>query len=284
MELYIEYAFFENFIFDGALLWLALKAVKLPIHKRRLLLSAACGGSFALFFPLLRLSDFLLSFLKLAFGFFLCMLLFSRLKTKKEWGRYALTSFFFFAFSFGFGGSLLGVYGISIVKNENLADGGLAMQKIPAYVVFLGFFLLIFITLGFIQALYARRKVFQWVYDCRIFAKGKELTARGFLDSGNFAEKNGIPVCFITPELIYELWGEEILNEKEEGQVCDEMKIMTMTGAAKVPLYLAELLIDCSGTPRKRQVYFAPSKNMLSREYAILLQARIFENETGEEV
>lgn len=283
MEIYIEYAFLENFIFDGTLLWLSLKAMKLPVRKFRLCLSASLGGIFALLFPLLRLPYFLSVILKLSFGFFLCLLLFSRLKTKKEWGRYALTSFFFFAFSFGFGGSLLGVYGISVRQNTNSVHS-FSISRMPSHAVFLGFFLLILLVLYGIRAVYARKQILQKIYSCRIVARGREVGTHGFLDSGNLASKNGIPVCFTTIEVVYELWGEDILNGELDGQVCDEMEIVTLTGIAKLPVYLAELEINTGLGVVRKTVYFAPSKNMIAREYKILLHAGIFENQTGEDV
>ena len=33
MEIYIEYAFIENFLFDGILLYLALKGSKTPVKR-----------------------------------------------------------------------------------------------------------------------------------------------------------------------------------------------------------------------------------------------------------
>lgn len=280
MEIYIEYAFFENFIFDGVLLWLSLKAAKVAVIKWRLALSAVLGGVFALIFPLLRLSGIYSIVLKLSFGFLLCFVLFPRIKTKKEWGMYAFTAFFFFAFSFGFGGSLLGVYGFSLV----LKDGGFATKEISPLAVLLGFTILSLGTLYFVRRIYARRRILREVYDCCIMKGEKRIKARGFLDSGNLAQKDGIPVCFLSPDVVYELWGDELLLHKEMGQVCDEMEIATVNGTSKIPLYQAELRVLERGKEIRKTVYFSPSKNMISREYKILLNARIFEKQSGESI
>ena len=260
MEIYIEYAFLENFLFDGALLILALFATKTRITWWRIILSACMGAVFAILFPLLRLPDFFGTLLKIAVGFLLCMLTFGRLKTKKEWGRYALTSVFFFCFSFGFGGTLLGVYGqFNRIK-----------QRIPSVAVFIGFACLVGIAVLLIRKLYARRTVFQSVYPCKIHNGEKQVKTLGFIDSGNLAMKNDLPVCFASPELIYELFGEEII-EKGVGHVCDEMEISTLAGEKKVTLYKVELEIET----QKIQVYLAPSMNMIKRDYKILLNARV---------
>ena len=58
----------------------------------------------------------------------------------------------------------------------------------------------------------------------------------------------------------------------------EEMQIVTMTGERKIPLYLAGLQIKTKeGILRKEKVYFATSANMISREYKLLLNARIVE-------
>lgn len=280
MEIYIEYAFLENFIFDSVLLWLALKAAKVTVIKWRLVLSATLGAAFALIFPLLRLSRIYSIVLKLSFGFLLCFVLFPRLKTKKEWGMYAFTAFFFFAFSFGFGGSLLGVYGFSLVSKE----GGFATKQIPPIAVLLGFTILSLGTLYFVRRIYARRRILREVYDCCILKDEKRIKTKGFLDSGNLAYKDGIPVCFLSPDVVYELWGDELLLDKDMGQVCDEMEITTVNGVSKIPLYQAELTVLEQGEEIQKKVYFSPSKNMISREYKILLNARIFEKQSGERI
>lgn len=247
MELYIEYAFLENFLFDGALLCLALYASKTKIKWWKVCLSGTIGALFALLFPLLHLPDFLKIILKLTVGALLCLVTAERLKTRKEWGRYALTCIFFYIFSFGFGGTLLAVYGSG--------------RKVASPLVFLGFALLGFVSVWLVRKFYERRAVHKRIYPCKIFHGEKCVETQAFLDSGNLAKKDGLPVCFLSPELFYELYGEEIL--KGGGQVCDEMAITTFAGEKRIPLYRGEIEI---GTVKKG-VYFSPSGNMIGREY-----------------
>lgn len=264
MEIYIEYALLENFFFDGVLLVLALAAAKVKIKWRRVILGACLGAVFAVVFPLLRLPSVLGTALKLAVGLLLCMVAYGGLKTKKEWSRYALTAVFFFCFSFGFGGTLLGVYG-----QFTAGERDFLLERAPSVVVFIGFALLSGASVLLIRKLYARRAVFQSVYPCRIRNGENCLQTQGFLDSGNLATKNGLPVCFVSPELIYDLWGSEFLENK--GQVCDEMQIATLAGEKTVPLYQGEIEVN----EKKMQVYFAPSANMIGREYKILLNSKV---------
>lgn len=264
MEVYIEYAFLQNFLFDGALLFLALKGAKVEIKWKLLLLSAALGALFALLFPLFAFNDVLSLFLKLAVGLLICLIP-SRLKTKKQRGRYALTVCFFFIFSFGFGGALLAVL--------QSAEG----ERASPFLILLGFLLLSCFSLVFVEKMYKKRAIHAFLYDCVLINGETEVKAQGFLDSGNLATKNGVPVCFLAPDLFYDLIGQQLFFKKEEGQVCDEICVQTIGGVEVLPLYKGEISIQKRGESIRKEVYFALSKNSISKEYALLLNARIFE-------
>ena len=264
MEIYIEYAFLENFLYDLALLWLAFTAARVKTRGWKLLVASAIGGVFALVFPLLSLPQMLGTAVKIAMGAFLCMFAFGQLRTKKQWGKYALTTTLFFAFSFGFGGTLLVVYG-------PLSIG----EKVPSGLVFLGFALLLAVGIYLIKKLYERHAVYSRIYACTLFAGERQTEAEGFYDSGNLAMKNGVPVCFVSPALLYDLFGEEIL--KTGGQVFDEMQITTLAGEKTTRLYLGKIAVKADEKTVYAHAYFAPSKNMIGREYTVLLNARIVE-------
>ena len=55
MVVYVEFAFAENALLDGALAYLSVKCVRGRTSARRILLSAAAGGAFAVLFPLVSL-------------------------------------------------------------------------------------------------------------------------------------------------------------------------------------------------------------------------------------
>lgn len=267
MTVYIEYAFLQNFLLDGALVWLSLKGSKTPVRKRKILLSALFGGVFAVVYPLLGLREVLGLVLKLASGVLLCMLAFGRLKSKREWGRFGVFTALFFALSFAFGGA--------IFSGAQFFSG----EWIKRVLTPLCFLLLALISLLLFQKLYKKRAVWRHVYECRITCEGKTISALGFLDSGNMATKNGVPVCFLSPERAYELWGERwLFLDEDRGQVCDEMQFSTVTGVKKAPLIKGSLEIDVKeGIQRVNEVYFAVSSNMISKEYTMILHSRILE-------
>ena len=265
MVVYIEWAFAENFLLDGVLLYLALKAVRKRIVWKRLCLASGIGAGFALLFPLLLLPVWAAYTLKFAVGFLLCFLAFGRVKTKQEWGRYAMNVAFFFVFSFGFGGALLGAA-------EDFTGG------VSPVFVFVGFVLLTVFSLFFIKKLREKRAVEQFLYPCEAIYKEKRVNVLGFYDSGNLAKQNSLPVCFLSPDIAFDLFCEEYL-EKATGQVCDEITIATMSGEKKLRLFQGKVALKTNGKRLEKEVYFAVSGNMLSREYKLILSSRIFEEE-----
>lgn len=267
MVVYVEYALAENFLLDGLLLYLAFRAAKVKFKWKKLFFAAFLGALFALVFPLLSLPAPLLSCVKIAVGFLLCMLAFPRLKTKKEWGRYALSCAFFFAFSFAFAGAVFALY-------------GKFSQQVPAAFVLSLSVVFLFCTLHFVRKIYEKRAFQKWTYDCAILYNSRCADVLGFLDSGNFATKNGVPVCFVSPEIAYDIWESELTFAKDEarGQVCDEITISTLGGEKTLRLFKGSLQIHTkNGVYTKKEVYFSPSANIISREYSVLLHSRIFE-------
>lgn len=266
MTVYFEYVFIENFCLDFTLLTLSFLLCKTKITWWKMVISAILGAGFALVYPLLLLPEILLIFLKIAVGFLLCLLPFPRIKNKKEWGKYALNAGVFFAVTFFYGGALTAFF------------SAIFPQKTPVFWVAIGFAVLSVCTVIITQKLYEKRKIFRWIYPCKISYLQRTVAALGYLDSGNLASKNGVPVCFLSPDLFYDIFGEEILlfNGKGGEQVCDEMVISTVSGDRKTRLILARLEVGISRREKvETEAYFAPSTNMINREYKLLLNAGI---------
>ena len=266
MVVYIEYALIENFLFDGVLLSLAGYAARIKLRLWRILLSAFIGALFAVLFPLLSLPFFLSVLLKISVGFLLCLIPFDRLKTKKDWGRYAFNAGLFFLFTFSLGGALTGVY-------EGFLSGK-TLNTIPAWFVFLGFSLASFALLLLLRKIYKKRRLHSFIYPCEMLYAGRKIAADGYFDSGNLAQRNNLPVCFLSPDLLYDLFLAE-----DGGQVCDEMAITTVAGEKKLPLYKGVLRIKIEGKWEEKEVYFAPTTNTIGREYKLILNVKTLEEQ-----
>lgn len=272
MVVYIEYAFLENTLFDFALLCLSFLLCKTKIVWWKMLISACAGGIFAVFFPLICLPEILLSLLKITVGFLLCLIAFPPIKTKKDGGRYALNVGVFFFLTFVYGGALTALFSAVFPK------------KTPIFLVAFSFAFLSMLTLLIVKKIYEKRAVFRYIYPCKIAYNKRAFSVLGYMDSGNLARKNGVPVCFLSPDIFYDLFGEIILFNEEvkmdesRGQVCNEMAITTMSGEKKVRLFKGEIEVCISAEKTlKKQVYFCPSNNMINREYKVLLNAGIIE-------
>lgn len=266
MEIYIEYALAENFLIDAMLLWLSLKAARQKIYFWRIALASALGAAFAVVFPLLPFGKTLAYILKFAAGILLCLV---AVKGKGA-GRYAITAALFFGFSFALGGALLAVYSAFSI-DYTASDGGYLTESVPVGLVLSGCFVFAVCSVSLVRRLYRRRALRRFVYPCKVTLGGRSVKADGFLDSGNRAAQNGIPVCFLSPDLAFDLLGERVMTE--------EMSILTMSGETKVKIFLADSLeIYCGEKPNIiSKVYFSPSVNIRAREYKIILNAAVLE-------
>ena len=272
MVVYVEYAFLENFLLDFGLLCLAFTATKVPIKGLKICFAAAIGGIFALLYPFLSLPKIGLLLLKTAVALLMCWTAFGWIKNKKDGGRYALSTALFFMFTFAFGGVLTAVYHT------------FSLSRLSDLAVMIGFALFSLCICILMAKLYQKRAIFAYIYPCKVVINGKTARENGYFDSGNTALKNGVPVCFLSPELFYRLLGNEIVFCT--GQVCDEMQITTMTGTRKIPIFKGEIEVEkdgkCGKNKAKREVYFALGTNMIQREYKILLNAGVFEGKNEE--
>ena len=249
MVVYIEYAFLENFIIDACLLMITFFLAKQKVKPLSLISSACLGGIFALLYPLLPLSSGGLFVLKFVCSLVMCYIPLAPLKKKNAWGRYVINYIFFVAVTFLFGGGLLAFNQTDFVK------------------FLLVFICLILFVITFICKLYQKAKIEKLVFDCTIILGKNKGKVRGFLDSGNLAKKNNLPVCFVSAETFLKLFDEGLQREM--------MQIQTLSGEKNIPLYLGELQIQNGAQQTQKAVYFSPTGNMLAREYDLLLQGNI---------
>lgn len=253
MVVYVEVAFLENFLIDTALLWLALLAAKRKISLGRITLSACLGALFALLFPLYTYPYGMEYALKFAVGLLLPYIAIC----EKGVGRYAITAGLFLIFSFGFAGAVIAFSGFFELKKTRVSIG--AIVAVGCMFV-LG-------TSCLIKRLYKKRLLHIFTYSCRIRVGEKEISANGFLDSGNRLSVKGKPVGFITPDIAYELIGAEWIRE--------ETTVLTVAGIKKIKIFQAnfiEIYYEKT-THRIENIYLSPSTQILGREYKILLGA-----------
>ena len=235
---------------DAALLYVACRITKTPARWKRISLGATLGGVFALLFPLLVLPKPLSLLLLFAVGISTCLI---AVTGRRKTGLY-ICSFFLSAFA------TAGLAYAFPCVSPPLASLSLAL-------VFVVFSLLS-------RLLYRRRAMLNLVFDCVITRGGNTMRAQGFYDSGNRAERCGLPVCFISPELFFQITDGDIFIEAD-----DRLIVSTLNGEKEYRLYRAELEItrEKKDGVWKSLVYFAVSGRILSREYSIVLPACVFD-------
>ncbi len=263
MTVYIEYAFLENFMVDGTLLYGTFTLLKRQISYKKIVFSAALGGAFALIYPLLILPKFLLYLLKFFVGVLLVTV---AAKGKNGIGRYAMNAAVFLSVSFLFGGALTAIYDLFSV---DLDSGSYQIRRLPLGGLLSGCILLALIASKVAKILYKRVKFARFLCDCELTFGEKRIKLRGFLDSGNVASFQGSPVCFISPERFLELFC--------VGQVLDEMAVTTVGGEKKIKvLKLDEMKIYLGDEPNIiKSVYVSPSASLKLREYEVLLNSQL---------
>ncbi len=253
MTAYIEYVFLENFILDGLLLYGSCRFTKTPVRYARLCVSAGVGGVYALVSPFIRLPIFWGWVLKICVGAGLCLLAFGRIHNRKEWGRYAFFLTAFLLFTFVVAGFLLTVW-------QNLA-------RKPSFVLVLTVLALGIAGIEIFLAVYRqKRRIHSCMYECVVFGADKRAVTQGYWDSGNMAQKDGLPVCFISPLLFFKVFGDFA------GGV-ERLRITTVAGEREVPIVLGKILVKAGKNARLQEVYFSPSKHIVFREYEVLLPA-----------
>ena len=270
MEIYIEYAFIENFALDALLCYLAFKLLRLPIRTGFITLSSGIGATFAVLYPFLSLfslTQWFAVIFKIGFPFLACFLGFGCKIPKKDRGRYEASVIAYYVLSFVFAG---GVYAFCNVFNVNyaFADGiyvGVPIATVSSACVFLGIF-----TGKLIKAVYKRKGIARFIYSCRLSVGDRQVRADGYLDSGNLAEKSGVPVCFLSAELFFDLFGLKAFEES-----ADELCVSTVSGERRIKLFiLDELLIYLeSGKNIVNKPYCAVSPALQGKEYKVLLGA-----------
>ncbi|MBQ5927276.1 MAG: sigma-E processing peptidase SpoIIGA [Clostridia bacterium] len=266
MEVYIEWALIENFLIDAAVLSLSRVLLKRKISLSRICLGAGLGAIFAVLFPLFALKQLPAFIVKFSVG----ALLSFAASIEKGGGRYLLNVLSFYGCSFLFSGGMFAIVGVFSLDLQS--GNGYYLQKIPVGGGLAVFLLLFLFAWFFFQRIHKRRRLTTFIYRCKLTAYGIEKTENGFLDSGNRASVKGKPLCFISPDLAYELLGERTMTEEAE--------IVTVSGRKKIKVFQAEQLEIYYGDKPNiiKEVYLSPTKTLGTRDYKILLGVSVLSN------
>lgn len=261
--IYWEYAFLENFILDGLLLYLSLLCVRAKVKRWKLFIAAAAGGAEAVLFPLLTLPVWCAYLVKLAGGEILVILAGSGVRAKD----YLLLSIVFFLLTFALGGMLTAAY--SFFGVEYFAEGGYLVESAPVGLIFGGAGIFFLLVLHGTRKLYRRRKLEKNLVDCILCHGGKLLRWKGFWDSGNCLLFRGEPVCVVSAVGAFALFG-------KTPQAVGRMRISTVNGEREASVFCCEELRI--GSSVRKNVFFTVG-DIPAKEYCLILNTNLLEGD-----
>lgn len=259
MTVYIEYAFLENCLLDGLLLFLAGKCVRARINVLRILLAAAVGGGEALLFPLLNLPAWSAYPVKLLGGILLVLI-----ALKRESGKtYLLAIVAFFALTFALGGLLVALY--SFFATPYVEGEGYLVESAPVSLILAGAAIFAGLVYFFGARWYRYRSLKRNLFACTLSFGGKTLRLKGFADSGNCLAFRGEPVCVISPVAALALF--------RDSPPIGRMRMDTVSGSRESPVFVGTL--GCGGK-RFEHACFTVGQ-VQSGEYQLILHTAFVE-------
>ncbi len=233
MQVYIEFAFLENFLLDGVLLYLALACARLKVSAWRLILASAVGAIEAIVFPLISMPAWAAYLVKILGGTLLALIA-ARGRPK----QICIAAALFFLLTFALGGLLTAVYSFFGIAYEEGA--GYLVEQAPVGLVIGGAAMFAILTVCAAKTLYRYRKHQKNILPCVVAVGEREVRWKGFADSGNNLFFHGDPVCVTSAIALLALYGKEKMRE------AGRMEISTVNGGREAPVFTCDRLDICA--------------------------------------
>lgn len=266
MVVYWEYAFAENCLIDGLLLYLSLKCARGKVRALNLLIASAVGGAESLCFPLFSVPVWCSYLIKIAGGLLLVLIAVSK-GTKRT---YLVACAAFFLFTFSLGGLLTAAY--SFFGVEYSEGNGYLIESAPVALVLAAAGIFTVCCAKGISYFFRFRKLKAGTVTCTVRSGEKTVEWKAFADSGNCLFYRGEPVCVTTAAGIFALFG---AHPKAEGRLV----VSTVTGSRDSPVFRCDCLeVRERGQKSRRYegVYFTAG-NVSSKEYRMILHTAFLE-------
>lgn len=262
MQVYIEYAFAENFLLDSMLLYLAFCFMRKKARVVPLTIAASAGAWFACIYALFSVPFVLTLIVKTLAGAAMCLIACAHIRERgekrgKSERRKAIKGYFVYtAVFFALAAALCGIfYAIDYTGNK------LKTWQIPVCV----FFIAACQTTA--KRIFSAKKISAFTRKCVLCSGKNSVRIVGFIDSGNRAKTaDGAPVCFVDPQTAFALFDETA----EVSDFC----VNTVNGSKKIKIFSGSILIyEGNEAHRIEKVYFAPSAHIRGANYSALLPA-----------
>ncbi|HRX14046.1 MAG TPA: sigma-E processing peptidase SpoIIGA [Eubacteriales bacterium] len=227
MEIYIEYVVIDNMAINSLLLWSAALTARIKVKWWKIMLAAAVGTGLACVMPFIAVSSLLLAGIKILIAPLLTFLAYSPVNVKKlVWSTLIFT-----AYTFVLGGIILAFIYMGVnMTLEKAAVYYSSSIPIGAYLTGLAAFgFLIFKLNEFIKS---EKRLRQNIKKTVFTIDGKEITADGFIDSGNTLFADELPVCFVSNKKLITQLKNEIASATVNGEKIISGEYMTVAGSS----------------------------------------------------
>lgn len=206
MKVYIEYVIVDNMIINSIIGIISLRALKLGISAPRILLSAALGTVYSIFFPFLKLPYAVNIILKLLSGMSLCFVLLKRFSLK----RFIPLFLCYIFITFLLGGAIFAILfflGASFYDITSFAHD----YKFPVSLVILAAFFIGIILRRLLLLIHRSNDTARYVRRAQINYGGRQITVDAFIDSGNslYDIESGLPVIVVNANSFIKLLDDE---------------------------------------------------------------------------
>ena len=266
MIVYWEYAFLENLILDGLLLYLALKCARVRCHILNLLLASAVGGAEAVVFAMLALPVWASYLVKIAGGILLTLLV----VRKVSWKSYLIVAVSFFLMTFALGGLLVAAY--SFVGVEYVEGNGFLIERAPVALVLGIAGVFVVLTVLAVRYFYRYRRIKRNLFACTLTSGKKSVRVSGFADSGNLLTFHDQPVSVISAVTALALFHG---NAQEVGR----MTVNTINGSREAPVFACDISLALSRRTICHKGAYVTVGTIESKEYRIILHSAMLEGE-----
>ncbi len=237
--MYIEYVIIDNLIIDYLLLKTTMVSSRVKTSNLKMFIASIIGTIIAIIIPFFNISSGFAMLLKVNLALVMVAVSGEFISVKK----FLITSAFFIAFTFLFGGIIIGTFylaDVDFVLYFSLNYDSFLPVGISVLIVYCGAKLTIYLVKNLLKS----RDIEPFIRTCVIVANGKKYKTNGYVDSGNrlFDKSSGLPIVVISKRLF-----DKVNSQEEKLFLKNNMIIDTVNGISTMEIYVLDKLLIYNG-------------------------------------
>ncbi len=261
MIVYIEYVLIDNFVIDYMLLSATLKTLTLPISKLRLCVCSAVGAIISIAVTFLPFNNLISGIIKLLFGLALASFSTKTITAKKLYAVYLV----FLTYTFLLGGAVIAIF--TLLNIDYSSEISIALMIIPCYII-------VKCVKEVINYIYRRKDVVNFTFPVEINICEIRLSATAFLDTGNCAYAENLPVIFCDKQT-----SSKLISNLSVAKKIKKTTFITVNGEKELPyLVLEEIKVLFNGEENTiKNVALALTNKSFGVNYQVLFHPALME-------